>query len=206
MDTPTLTPAQRRVLETLALEGPCTARDLAGHLDISSVAVRQHLGRLAEVGMVARVDTEGVGRPARRWQVSPDATSPLPDAHADLSAELLRGLEKEGLVRPILERRLQEQLQRYRPRVKGDLRSRVEALATIRTEEGYLARAWTEEDGSVVLAENHCPLQCAVGACQGLCTSELELFQTLVGPFVEVERTEHLAAGDRRCLYRFRRR
>jgi len=185
MDTPTLTPAQRRVLETLALEGPCTARDLAGHLDISSVAVRQHLGRLAEVGMVAPVDTEGgVGRPARRWQVSPDATTPLPDAHADLSAEL----------------------QRYRPRVKGDLRSRVEALATIRTEEGYLARAWTEEDGSVVLAENHCPLQCAVGACQGLCTSELELFQTLVGPFVEVERTEHLAAGDRRCLYRFRRR
>lgn len=207
MDTPTLTPAQRRVLETLAAAGPSSARDLAEALDITPVAIRQHLGRLAEAGMVVDVDTAGgIGRPARRWQVTAGADASLPDAHADLSAELLRGLEREGLVQPILERRLQEQLRRYRPRVEGDLLAKVEALAAIRTEEGYLARAWTEDDGTVVLAENHCPLQCAVGACLGLCSSELDLFRELVGSTVQVERTEHLAAGDRRCLYTFRSR
>jgi predicted ArsR family transcriptional regulator len=35
-----------------------------------------------------------------------------------------------------------------------------------------------------------------------LCTSELELFRAALGDDVEVERTQHLMAGDVRCAYR----
>jgi len=41
-------------------------------------------------------------------------------------------------------------------------------------------------------------------AIQGLCRSELALFRAVLGPGVEVERTEHILAGARRCAYRIR--
>jgi predicted ArsR family transcriptional regulator len=36
----------------------------------------------------------------------------------------------------------------------------------------------------------------------GLCASELDLFQEVLGPDVKVEREEHILAGARRCRYR----
>jgi predicted ArsR family transcriptional regulator len=44
----------------------------------------------------------------------------------------------------------------------------------------------------------------AAAACTGLCRGELELFRTVLGPEVAVERTQHLMAGDARCVYQVR--
>ncbi len=38
--------------------------------------------------------------------------------------------------------------------------------------------------------------------CTGLCGSELEVFQAVLGQRVEVSRTEHIIAGARRSAYR----
>ena len=57
-------------------------------------------------------------------------------------------------------------------------------------------------NGSFVLIENHCPIRVAAQACQGLCSSELELFRSVLGRAVSIRREEHLLAGDRRCTYR----
>jgi predicted ArsR family transcriptional regulator len=82
----------------------------------------------------------------------------------------------------------------------------VNALARQRTAEGYIAEVVREKDGSVVLLEHHCPICTAAQACQGLCRSELELFQAALGDDVKVERTQHRLAGDARCAYRVRSR
>lgn len=63
--------------------------------------------------------------------------------------------------------------------------------------------AAVETDGdALLLIENHCPICAAATLCQGLCTTELELFRDVLGPDVQVERTEYLLDGDRRCVYR----
>ena len=54
----------------------------------------------------------------------------------------------------------------------------------------------------MLLVEHHCPIAEAARACTGLCQSELELFQRVLGDDVVVERTQHLMAGDMRCAYR----
>jgi predicted ArsR family transcriptional regulator len=62
---------------------------------------------------------------------------------------------------------------------------------------------WTRlDDGSFLLAENHCPICAAARACQGFCRSELELFKAVLGKRVTVERQDHILAGARRCAYR----
>ena len=55
---------------------------------------------------------------------------------------------------------------------------------------------------SLVLVEHHCPICVAAATCQGLCRTELEVFQATLGEDALVEREQHLLSGDQRCAYR----
>ena len=87
---------------------------------------------------------------------------------------------------------------------RGSLLRRLEALANIRTGEGYMAEVVEDSDGSLLLIENHCPICDAARVCTGLCAGELEVFQTVLGSRVQIERGEHILEGSRRCTYRIR--
>jgi predicted ArsR family transcriptional regulator len=107
----------------------------------------------------------------------------------------------------LLEARARRQTEWYRHRLpqRGSVEKRLAALAAARTEEGYMAEALAQADGTWLLVENHCPICTAARLCQGLCGGELQLFQNLLGDKVSVERTEHIIAGARRCAYLVRR-
>jgi predicted ArsR family transcriptional regulator len=91
----------------------------------------------------------------------------------------------------------------YQMEVEGKpaLAERVQALADARDAEGYMAEVEAQEDGSVLLIENHCPICAAATACQNFCRSELDIFRRVLGEGCQVERAEHLLAGSRRCVY-----
>src|SRR5262249_43068242 len=119
----------------------------------------------------------------------------------------MRAALGEGAVDRLVAERTRRQLEGYRARLgRGPLERRVQALAALRCEEGYLAEVARERDGTLLLLENHCPICAAARVCQGLCREELALFRGALGPDVEVERTEHLLAGARRCAYRINRK
>jgi len=61
---------------------------------------------------------------------------------------------------------------------------------------------YTEDDEGYLLVENHCPICAAAKVCQGFCASELQIFQSVLGESVSVQRTDHIIAGARRCAYR----
>ena len=81
------------------------------------------------------------------------------------------------------------------------LGERVARLAELRAAEGYMAEVSVESDG-FLLVENHCPICAAAAACQGFCRAELQAFRDALGPGANVERTDHMLAGARRCAYR----
>ena len=201
--------AREKVLFQLKTRGPQSAAGVARRLGVTAMAVRQHLYKLAEEELVEFEDERrGPGRPLRVWRPTPKADDRFPDAHADLTVELLSILHsafgEEGVDKLIAERtRLQEREYRKRlPDGDASLRERVAALTRIRREEGYLAEFSRKRDGSFLLVENHCPICAAANACQGLCREELTLFRTLLGKAVQVERVDHILAGARRCAYR----
>src|SRR5262249_5344869 len=84
----------------------------------------------------------------------------------------------------------------------ASLEEKVRQLARLRTEEGYMAEVKPEGKGSFLFLENHCPICAAAAVCRGFCDTELELFRSVLGSDVGVERVEHMVAGDRRCAYR----
>ena len=209
---PPLSDAKRRIVDRLKRVESATVPELAAGFDLTDTAVRQHLETLEENGLVERAPSPppvGRGRPPVRWQLTAIAAELFPDRHADLTVELIgsirAALGEEGLER-VLEARGQAQLAAYRKALPDPAVSsvpvRVRRLAEVRSAEGYLAEVKSDEDGSLVLVEHHCPVCDAASACQGLCRTELELFQAALGDDVTVERVQHLLSGDQRCAYR----
>ncbi len=172
---------------------------------MTAVAARQHLEPLEAEGLVAYEEQpRGVGRPARTWRLTEKAAGLFPDSHGELAVAMLGSMRQafgeEGLER-LVALRTRAQIRAYRKRVspRAPLHRRVAALAAIRREEGYMAE-WSREGKGFLLVENHCPICAAARTCQGLCAGELDLFRAVLG--ARVERTEHILAGARRCLYR----
>ena len=168
------------------------------------------MARLAADGLVVpTVERRGVGRPAHVWALTEAGNARFPDAHGELTAQLI-GLIRTQLGEVVLDRlidaRAVESRAAYAAALEGaaGLGERVARLAEARTREGYMAESWTEGDG-YVLVENHCPICVAATSCQGFCRAELDTFREVLGPDASVERTEHIVAGDRRCVYRISR-
>jgi predicted ArsR family transcriptional regulator len=197
-----------RILRFLKFQGPQTAETHARHLGITVPGTRKHLSALLDEGLVQYFDEAGsVGRPRRYWQLTKKAQARFPDAHAALTVEMIASIRavfgNDGLDRLIGERERQT-LARYRAALAGidEFAARVECLARLRSEEGYMAETVKLDEGALLLVENHCPICAAARTCQNFCRSELDVFEAALGPNVKVERGEHLLSGSRRCTYR----
>lgn len=198
---------RRAIVQILKQAGSLDAESLASRLEITSMAVRQHLYALQDAQLVTyQEEPRPMGRPAKLWQLTPAADRLFPDGYAELTLSLLNSVKaafgEAGLDR-LLEVRTQQQLENYSQQMKGkrSLKHRLNRLAEIRTHEGYMAEVQAQADGSFLFVENHCPICAAATACTGLCAKELETFQSLLGAEVNIQRVEHIIAGERRCAY-----
>lgn len=196
-----------RILFFLKTRGPLAAAALAKTLRITAMGVRQHLARLEDGGLVAHADERlTVGRPKRHWRLTEAAAARFPDTHAQMTVEILASVRKvfgvRGLDR-LIRQRERETLARYQAAMRGarSVGERSRRLAAMRSDEGYMAECVARPDGSLLLVENHCPICAAARSCQGLCRSELEIFRAVL-PDADIERTDHIMAGARRCAYR----
>lgn len=201
---------RRAITKLLKTEGPIDSAQLAQRLGLTAMAVRQHLYALQREGLVVAEERPvPIGRPAKFWSLTREADRLFPEAYAELSVALIDSVKDafgpEGLERVLTSRCARQRLD-YGKRIRpGDsLEQKLSALARVRTDEGYMAEVKREGNGSFLLVENHCPICAAANACQGFCSTELDLFRSVLGPGVNVDRAEHIISGDQRCVYRVR--
>lgn len=201
---------RRTLLDMLKMRGELSSLQMADELGVSSMAIRQHMQELETAGDVTSVDrAQGKGRPTKFWSLTAEAARHFPDRHRDLILDLLGNVKTvlgEEAMDRLLDERGDEQVRQYGQRVadRKDLAGRVDELAKLRSEEGYMAETSAEEDGVLKLVENHCPICSAADACKGLCARELTVFERVLGPDCSVERVEHMLSGARRCAYEIR--
>lgn len=201
------------ILDILKREGPQDARTLARRLSVTPMAISLQLSSLEEEKVVAsEADPTRLprrGRPMRLWRLTEAANRAFPDAHALLTVGLLNSLQevygKQG-VEKLLEVRTRQNLDEYGQAmpIGGGLREKVKALAALRDREGYMTEVKPALGGGFLLIENHCPICTAAKTCQGICHSEMQVFQSLMGKATQVTREEHFLSGDRRCVYSIR--
>ena len=197
------------VLELLKRDGPISADSAAQKLDLTAMAVRLHLYALAKSGDAAYAEqARPRGRPVKLWRATEAAAAHFADSHAALATDLIVQMKKafgdDGLDK-ILKLRNADLEKAYRAKTDKaqTLKAKLDALAKIRSAEGYMAEVRREaETGEWLFVENHCPICAAARLCTGLCREELALFHRVLGKDIKVERLSHILAGAGRCAYR----
>jgi predicted ArsR family transcriptional regulator len=208
----------------LTLElGPSTAATLGGRLGLTPAAIRRHLDNLLAEGLIetrtARTyGNRGRGRPAKVFVITDAGRSAFEHAYDDLASNALRFLAETAgpdAIADFARRQVSDLERRYAPAVaRGELASRVQALAEALSADGYAAsagpapapvisggRAPGGSSGPAVsgaqLCQHHCPVAHVAAEFPQLCEAETEAFGRLLG--TPVQRLATIAHGDGIC-------
>ena len=168
---------------------------------------RLQLAKLAEEGFVEQIiSSKGVGRPTILYRLTEKGNRRFPDSHTELTVQILTTVQHvlgQNALNAIITSSAVAADSKYAAHLHGagSLEEKLDRLAAVRSEEGYMAE-WKKEGDNYLFIENHCPISSAAKQCQGFCQAELNTFHNLLGPGVSVERTEYLLNDARRCAYR----
>lgn len=204
---PPLTPARRAVLYAVRVLGDPGVEAVADELEMTVSGARQHLAALVEAGLLVADEQprEGRrGRPAVTYHVAAPADPLFPTAYGALTNELLGYLDEDDdhLVDALFARRRRHRIDRARIRLAplDTLADRVAELARILDEDGYLATAVPDGDGTLRLVEHNCAIVDVARRYGQACASEIDFIRAVL-PDARVTRVRHLLDGARHCAY-----
>lgn len=194
---------RQAVLARLLERGPSTVEELARDTGVVPVTMRTHLAALVEQGLVEAEDERGrIGRPRRRYRLTPEARAGLPNRAAGLLTDLLDGLQTLAGARAV-DQLLDLAAARYAARHAGecagkDLEQRVQAATDLLTREGGLAR-WEKAGDRYLIRDFNCPYAAAASERESVCRYHAQVLSRLLGGPIALERS--LARGDQHCLF-----
>ena len=208
--TPSPRALRREILVRLRRDGPATPDQLAASIGASRTGVLQQLRALESTHFVRRETVRhGVGRPRHLYDVTPDAQELFPSNYDALAAGLLTAIGAVGgdtLIEQVFQARRRQIGERVRRRIDelvgadAPLVARVQALAVVQDEQGYLATTRIQPDGTIQLREHNCAILEVARGESAACDAELDLFRDVLD--ADVVRESHIASGDRCCAYR----
>jgi DeoR family transcriptional regulator, suf operon transcriptional repressor len=144
------------------------------------------------------------GRPAHTYQLTSAAETLYPKRYGDLTTELLGylGGPDGEQVDELFELRRRRRVDGALPRLSHlSFDEQVAALAAILDEDGYLADATRQTDGSWLITEHNCAILTVAHGFSQACSSELSFIRDAL-PGATVERVAHLMDGAHVCAYR----
>jgi predicted ArsR family transcriptional regulator len=201
----------RAILHDLRSSGPSSPDEVGRRVGTSRTSALQQLRALESAGLASHATVKhGVGRPRHVYDLTPIAQGLFPANYDGLATDMLAAIEAVGgqhLVGEVFRARRVAVEKRVRDRLAdrlpdgATLAQRVQELAVIQDEAGYLCSATVEDDGtSVRLAEHNCAIFRVATSHPGACAAELKMFTDVLG--ADVVRESHIMAGDRCCSYR----
>jgi DeoR family transcriptional regulator, suf operon transcriptional repressor len=178
-----------RILEELAT-APRTARDLARSLGIQESAARGHLERLEGRGLVVPTfRREGVGRPRKRYLLTPQGHELFPRKYELLLDSVLEELlARNG--REFVSKLFAESAKRMAREIAGQLpeagagpKIRAEALAAALNDLGFRCSVEAKPDGTLKIVRSNCIFRhSALGHAELICdVFDKNLTEALLG-------------------------
>lgn len=193
------------VLIHLKRKAEMAVSELCDVLGITAMAVRRHLASLQQEGLVeSRIVRQGRGRPTYRYRLTDKANTKLfPSGALNLAQDILDAVfEQSGHkgVMDLLTLRQDHLARRLKGRLDGkNLQQRVEEVAKIFSENGFMTECEALPDGNFVIFQRHCAVHNLANQYRQLCVLEPRLIQTLLG--VKVTREQYMLKNDPVCGY-----
>jgi predicted ArsR family transcriptional regulator len=198
------------VLFAIRRRGGITVEQLAAALAITVSGARQHLAALTAIGLAEATDAPRQpgrrGRARRMYHVTPAADPLFPTAYGELTNQLLGYLTVEA-VDAAFDQRRDARIANAEARMArcAGFAERVEELAAILDEDGYLASFERQPDGTFLVTEHNCAILAVAREHPHACSSEIEFIRAVL-PEADVERTTHMVSGAHSCTYEIRPR
>jgi predicted ArsR family transcriptional regulator len=196
---------RQQILVLMRRKGQMTAAELSEALGIGAVGVRQHLALLERDDMICAVGVRrGIGRPSHLYALTASGEAIFPRRYDRLAIDAIEFVEQTGgakAVDQLFSNRREKLRAQFEPRLFGKPPvAQVAELASILTEQGYMCD-WEElADGTLILIEHNCPVDCVARDYPQACEQELRLYEDILG--VPIVRDETIAAGANCCRYR----
>lgn len=195
-----------RILERLKRRGATSIPELAREAGLSPESIRAHVRGLVDRDLVQDVGSRGErrGRPERLYTLTRQAEALFPRRESEFLQGLAAYLTEVGeddLMAGFLERFARERRDAATVRLEGlEGRARLDEVARILTEEGYMAEIRDDGDGaSPRLRLCHCPVRELVDVTRAPCKAEIGFVRALVGG--GLARVEYIPDGDAACSY-----
>jgi DeoR family transcriptional regulator, suf operon transcriptional repressor len=205
---PPLAPGRRAVLFALRRLGDATADQVADAMDMTVSGARQHLDALLADELIDSIEVPRPGgqrgRPGLSYFVTDRADALFPKAYGALTNELLGFLADEdpSTIERLFAKRRHARINTAQVRLanKRTLNAKVNELAAILDDDGYIATAERVGRTTFRIVEHNCAIAAVANRYGQACTSEIEFIRAVL-PDANVERTQHMASGDRHCGY-----
>jgi DeoR family suf operon transcriptional repressor len=146
---------------------------------------------------------DGPGRPRHCYHLTAAADGLFPRAYSDLTNELLGYASDDDpeLVERLFERRRKRRVVDAKHRLAGmRFDEKVEELARILDEDGYLADFQAQDDGTFLITEHNCAILGVARRYGQACSSEIGFLREAL-PEAKIERIQHMIAGAHSCAY-----
>ena len=150
-----------KIIEALAVS-PRSARDLARNLGIQESAVRGHLDRLEDRGLVSpSFHREGVGRPKKRYVLTSQGQDLFPRRYEfllDAVMEEMLAEEGEGFTSALFAEAAKRMARQIASDIspKGTRAERIRSVAEALNKLGFRAQIQTLPDGEVRINRTNC--------------------------------------------------
>jgi DeoR family suf operon transcriptional repressor len=196
---------KRTLLNSLKRSGEMTVEALAKVAALTVSATRQQLTGLERDGLVIVTESRnGPGRPRHLYALTAAADALYPRAYAELTNELLDyvGEADPALMDAIFAKRRERRIEAARLRLRPlrSFQEKMSELARILEEDGYLAEAVEESDGTFRIVEHNCAILGIAMRYGQACGSELEFIRAII-PDATVDRVSHILSGASSCSY-----
>ncbi len=198
------------ILRLLLRQGGCNAGMLANLIGISVQAMRRHLRRLENDGLVnLSSKPEGPGRPSNLWRLTLKGEDFFKQGNAseefalDLLDTIDANFSRENISEILHYQMLQKSIN-YRERIgKGSLNTRLKKLIELRKKEGYSSELNILKDGSSwYLNAFNCSISSIAEKYPIVCDQELELLRN-VFPDCVIQRVQWRFDNDHSCGFKF---
>ena len=208
MTTPTTLSGYRgirgEILVALKKAQPMTARELGDRFDLTPNALRRHLDQLEGDGVVRHESqVRGVGAPVFAYSLSSEGERLFPSAYVAALVEALETVRQHagttGVV-DMFKRRWDVLADAARPELeKLALPERTKLLASLLSEQGYMAESVAHSASNTTLTEHNCAIRIVAERYPEICDAETEFFELMLGG--RVERQAHILKGCNACEY-----
>lgn len=192
------------ILIALKKSQPMTARELGDRFELTPNALRRHLEQLEADGVVRHAsESRGVGAPVFAYALTVEGEGLFPSAYVAALVEALETVRQHAGTAGVVEL-FKRRWESLASEARGELASlplpeRTKLLASLLSEQGYMAESSSSNATNVTLKEHNCAIKAVAERYPEICDAETEFFELMLGG--RVERQAHILKGCNACEY-----